>query len=363
VKLWQKAAAVVAGLAVAAGAVAAASADGPQFGEVHGVPHMDHVFVIMMENHGSSQLLSSSNRDTPFIQSLAKTYGLALDYYGVTHVSLPNYIATISGSNWGSNSDNPDQKTLLDHRNLVDQFEAHGVSWKGYMQSLPSPGYTGSFADYTGTPNGPGNALYVLKHDPFLLFPDVYGNPARAADVVPLHQLTSDLAANHAPDFVWITPNVCNDMHGMSGAACPYSNDAQLQQNGDQFVRQWVTAIMHSRAWTGNSAIFITWDENDFASNTGCCDSPMIANPAVNTSSGSGGDLTTASVYGGGHVPMIVIARHGVRGYSNTTPYNHYSLLRTIEQNWNLGYLQNAGDSNQVHSLRAFLVPQHPQQP
>lgn len=133
-KIWQR--------AVAAAALASVSAHPEPPTGPAGAPHVDHVFVIMMENHGASQLLSPSNPNTRFIQAVAGEYGLATNYYGVTHVSLPNYIAAISGSNWGSNSDNPDQKTLLDHTNLVDQLEAHHVSWKAYMQSLPYAGYT-----------------------------------------------------------------------------------------------------------------------------------------------------------------------------------------------------------------------------
>ena len=357
--MWHKAAAAAAGLAVAAAAVVAiagaAAADAPQAANGGNFPHMDHVFVIMMENQTAAEMLDPSNANTAYIRSLAQQYGLARDYYGVTHPSLPNYVAAISGSNWDSNSDDPAQR--FDHQNLVDQLEAHGVSWKGYMESMPSAGYSGEFGGYTASPAAPSNALYVLKHNPFMLFNDIANNPARAANVVPLDQLTTDLASGHAPDFAWISPNVCNDMHGMSGPACPYSDPAQIEQDGNQFVQHWVTAIMQSKAWTGNSAIFITWDENDYSSSTGCCDSPLVPSPQINTATGDGGDVVGASVYGGGNVPMIVVARHGVRGYSNATPYNHYSLLRTIEQNWDLGYLENAGDTNQVDSLRAFLVP------
>ena len=352
------------GAIVAFALPAAASGHGPGHppaapGNNAGFPHMDHVFVIMMENTSYSDLLDPSNTNTTFIQSIANTYGLETNYSGVTHVSLPNYIAATSGSNWGSNSDDVAQAPLFDHTNLVDQFEQSHVSWKAYMEDLPSPGDT-----LTQTSDG----LYVRKHDPFLMYPDVYNNPARANNVVPLTQLTTDLSTNKVPQFVWITPNNCNNMHG-GAASCPFPDSptdqfqTALYQDGDSFLHTWVTAIMHSKAWTGHSAIFVTWDESSFADDapfgpndtSGCCDAPRLPATPPNPSSGGGGDLAGGSVYGGGHVPMIVITRNGHHALTDDTPTNHYSLLQTIEQNWNLPYLGNASDTLQVHSLAPLL--------
>jgi phospholipase C len=326
------------------------------------------VYIIMMENAGYSEVLNPSNTNTSYIQQLAATYGLATDYFGVTHSSLPNYLAATSGSTWGTNNDDTTQKTLLDHENIVDQLEAAHISWKAYMEGLPYPGYLGDSADYTASPGNAGNALYLLKHDPFLLYPDVYNNPARADKVVPLTQLTTDLAHNRVPQFVWITPNICNDMHGMSGPACPYPStgsgpSAQNYQQGNDFLQQWVSAIMSSNAWNRNSVIFITWDEGGYSniapygpeSDAGCCDSPILPNPPVNPVDVSGGDLTGGTVFGGAQVPMIVISGRINHHVTDATPYNHFSLLRTVEDIFHLGYLEEAGDSNEVHSLTPLL--------
>ena len=366
--LRRSAVAATATVALAAGVIlpGVASADAPV---ARGValaspfPHMDHVFVIMMENSSYSSLLSASNPDTTYIQQLAATNGLATDYYGVTHVSTPNYIAAVSGNTWGSNSDDPSQVTAGDfnHVNLADQLDRAGVSWKGYMQSLPSVGFTGASSS---------NGLYVRKHDPFMMFPDVYNDPSRADHVVPLSQLAGDLKTGDVPQFSWISPNVCDDMHG-GAASCPYAASATdpaqatLYKDGNDFLKQWVTAITTSRAWTGNSAIFITWDEGAYAyespygptDTSGCCDSPVLPSQPTDPSTGGGGDLYGGSVYGGGHVPMIVVSRLGARGRTDSIPANHYSLLRTIEANWDLGFLGDAGDSVQVHSLAGLLQP------
>jgi phosphatidylinositol-3-phosphatase len=360
-------AAAVAGACIA-GVVAwaiPASAGGPAPGNVtpasaSAFPHMDHVFVIMMENTAYADLLSPANPHTTFIQSIANTYGLETDYSGVTHVSLPNYLAATSGSTWGSNNDDVNQASLLDHENIVDQLEQANISWKAYMEDLPAPG------DLSATA---ANGLYVRKHNPFLLYPDVYNDPARANNVVPLSQLTTDLSKNSVPQFVWITPNQCNNMHGGVNPDCPYAgapgdhNQQVLWQDGNDFLQNWVTAIMNSKAWTGNSAIFVTWDEGSFADDapfgpndtSGCCDSPILPATPANPATGGGGDLNGGTLYGGGHVPMIVISRNGPRGVTDATPTNHYSLLQTIEQNWGLPYLGNASDTVQVQSLAPLL--------
>ncbi len=347
--------AVVGPIAVSAQPGAAGHAANPAWG---GGSQLDHVFVIMMENTSYSDLLSPSNPNTTFIQHLAATRGLADNYFGVTHVSLPNYIAATSGQTWGSNSDDVNQAPLFNHRNLVDQLQAAGVSWKAYMENLPYPGDT-----VTSTPDG----LYVRKHDPFLMYPDVYNNPARADKVVPLTQLSTDLASGHVPQFVWITPNICNDMHG-GPSACPYPSSptdplqAALYKDGDTFLRTWVGAITHSSAWTRHSAIFITWDEGGFEDQnpygptdiTPGPDSPILPATPVDPTSGNGGDLVGGTPYGGGHVPMIVVAT-GVGHRVDHVFADHYSLLQTIEQNFGLSLLGNAGDTVQVSSLGPLL--------
>jgi phosphatidylinositol-3-phosphatase len=341
-------------VAVSAGTASSSSHSGPS----RGVPPLKHVFVIMMENTSYDDLLSSSNPNTTFIQQLAANNGLATNYFGVTHVSLPNYIATTSGQTWNSNSDDTAQAPLFNHQNIVDQLEAAGVSWKAYMEDLPFPG------DLVGsTPDG----LYVRKHNPFLMYPDVYNNPSRADNVVPLTQLSTDLSTGNVPKFVWITPNICNDMHG-GAPSCPFPSSptdplqAALYQDGDNFLSTWVTAITHSKAWTGHSAIFITWDEGGFEDEAPFGptdirpgpDSPILPATPADPTTGGGGDLAGGTTYGGGHVPMIVVAR-GVGHRIDSTFAGHYSLLQTIEQNFGLPLLGNAGDTVQVGNLSSLL--------
>ncbi len=347
-------AATAAGLALtAAGAAVAAP---PQVSNAggHAARAFDHIYVIMLENHSQSSVIGDPN--APYITHLAKTYAMADNYYGVTHPSMPNYVATIAGDNFGIQDDNDQNVVNLDRQNLVDQLESAHVSWGAYMQDLPA----NKLDRFNPSQSQP---LYAKKHDPFVLFDDVKGNAARMAKVRDYSQLGADLNGPAAPEFVWITPNQCNDMHGGVYAAvpghpetpCAYGstkddeNDAALKQKADDFVKGAVTTIQSSKAWTRRSAIVIVTDENDYTGNldtggwesaAGCCDSPYVA----------AGDKRVAAswpggTYGGGLIPAVVVTGSGPQGIVDHTRYNHYSLLTTIEDNWNLGHLGHAGDT------------------
>ncbi len=357
------------------------------------------IFVIMLENHSQSTVIGDPN--APYITSLANRYGEATNYYGVTHPSQPNYVAAITGQ-LDITRMNDVATNHYSWPNLVDQLESHHKSWGAYMDTLPYAGYTGAiYPDAAALPPS-GAALYTNKHNPFVLMDDVLSSPSRLAQIKPYTSLAADLNSSHAPDFVWISPNQCNDMHGgvfvsVAGhpeTPCPYgssvddANDAALKQKADTFVHSAVDTVRSSRAWTHNSAIFILTDESDFSGTatetdlwadvSGCCDSPGygIAPPlpyGYEFQDNGPGHFWYTGKFGGGKVPAIVLTgnkhdrdgdhghgrghdgdgdRHGV---NDPTPYNHYSLLRTIEQVWDLGYLGYAADSRNVKSMIPLL--------
>jgi hypothetical protein len=294
------------------------------------VKNFKHVFVFMMENTGIEAL--QKNPNAPWINQAIQTTGVAGNYYGVTHPSQPNYIASTAGTTAGVPDDND---VTVNLPNIVDQLEAKKHTWKGYMQGL-------SLCNGDKLAHACGNQLYERKHNPFVSFSDVQSNPARMANVVDLSQLDTDLANNTVPDYSWISPDQCNDMHGRGGGGpsdpCDFSNVQLLIQAGDQFLSTWVGKIMASKAWSGDSAIFITWDESDFTGSPdnfgfgdtrGCCD----ADP------------------GGGHVLTIVINRNANGPSASFQLYNHYSLLSTIENAWNLGCLANTCDTANVKPM------------
>ncbi|HEX2320152.1 MAG TPA: alkaline phosphatase family protein [Streptosporangiaceae bacterium] len=323
---------------------------------------LDRVFIIVLENHSENAVIGDPN--APFITSLAHKYGEAANYFGVTHPSEPNYIAMTSGSNWFINNDNPANR--FDHTNIVDQLEAAHIPWGAYMEALP-PNPLDDFWPSSAAP------LYASKHNPFALYTDVRDDPARVAHIKPYTDLAGDLNSNHAPRFVYIVPDQCNDMHGGVFTAvdghpetpCPFGsanddpNDASLKQKADAFVKGAVGTIMSSRAWTPHSAIFIVADEGDFTGNpvnggwdspAGCCDSPVLpaGDPEISAQWPGG-------VFGGGLVPAVVVDPSGPRHFVDTTNFNHYSLLRTIEDAWHLPELVFASDHAQVPAMDAFL--------
>jgi len=291
-----------------------------------------HVFVIMMENTGIEALLGNPN--APWINNAAATFGLATSYTGVTHPSQPNYIAATAGIQ-GADSDNDE---TLDVPNIVDQLEGNGKTWKAYMQSLSL--CTSKLA------HACGDQLYERKHNPFVTFADVQSSPARMANIVDFSQLSTDLASGNVADYVWISPDQCNDMHGRSTAgACNFGNIPGLISTGDTFLSNTVGAIMSSPAWTGNSVIFIAWDESDFTGSgfqgfgddTGCCD-------AIPTK-------------GGGHVVTLVISHSNHSAVTSGVSYNHYSLLRTIQDGWQLGCLGFTCDTANVPAMGDLTGP------
>jgi hypothetical protein len=374
----------LAGVAVGAAALVGAMAAGPAFahsgaaanGGAHR-PHrgLGHVFIIMEENHARDHVIGDPKM--PFLNKLARKYGQATDYFGVTHTSEPNYIAATSGSNWDVNNDagwyptssNP-AVNHYNHTNIVDELEQHHISWAAYMEAMPKAGYLGDVWPSSS------DQLYASKHNPFILYKDIRDNPARRDQIKPYDALAHDLNSAHAPRYVFISPDQCNDMHGgvydaIQGhpeTPCPYNdtagdaNDEALKAKADAFLRKTVHTIMSSKAWTRNSAIFIAADETDYdgskpqdnyyLSTAGCCDSPVLpaGDPRVNPKWPGG-------VYGGGKVPMIVVTSHGAYHVTDNRPLNHYSMLLTIEEGFGLGKLGFTSDAAQVKPMWPLIYP------
>jgi phosphatidylinositol-3-phosphatase len=329
-RLCISSAVILALMALLAPFAAASSADRSS------LKNFQHVFIIMMENTGYDSLIGNPN--APWINNAAATYGLATNYYGVTHPSQPNYIAATSGSTNGVLNDND---TTINVPNIVDQLEANGKSWRAYMQSLSLCA--------TKLDHACGNQLYERKHDPFVSYQDVQTNPTRMANIVDFSQFSSDLASNNVPDYVWISPDQCHDMHGRASSPsdpCDFSQVQSLIATGDAFLQNTVSAIMNSRAWTGNSVIFITWDESDFTGSgfqgfgddSGCCDS-VPGN-------------------GGGHVVTLTISQSDHSARTSNVAYNHYSMLATVEGGWKLGCLAFTCDTTNVQPMSDLVGPQ-----
>lgn len=252
---------------------AASTADAP-------VPAIDHVVIIMEENKSRQAIVG--NADAPYLNSLMRTYATATHYSGVTHPSLPNYIALTAGTTAGINSDcTPGSHCQAAVTNISDVLEQSGRTWKAYMEDMPAP--------CTAT----NDNLYAVRHNPFMYYPGVRDNTERCNQhVVPFTRLGKDLAA--LPDYTFISPNLCNDMHNCS------------VKTGDQWLAAHVPTILASPAFTKqHSLLVIVWDEDE--------------NRGANN-----------------EVAIVFVGPAAKRGYTATTPYDHYSLLHTIESALNV---------------------------
>src|SRR5712692_9997233 len=247
----------------------------------------EHIVIILMENNGINATYKCGGNCT-YITQLANTYSLAESYSALTHPSLHNYIALTSGDLYGTNITLPPGS--LHASNIVDILEDEGKTWKAYMES-----YHGGCSD--------SGSNYSVNHNPFVKYADVYNNPARCARIVnagsdagnsSTSPLLADLASRSAPDYMWLTPNLCHDMHDCSVSV------------GDKYLANLVPKILNSYTFTTqNAALFLTFDE-------GCCPFPR--------------DYVT-TIWAG---PVVKQA------YKSGQFYDNYSLLSTIESFWSL---------------------------
>ncbi|HEX3664418.1 MAG TPA: alkaline phosphatase family protein [Rhizomicrobium sp.] len=263
--------------------------------------HIKAVFIILMENRnwtGDGNRDIKGNPDAPYINgTLLPMSSYANAYYNPPHIhpSLPNYLWLEAGTNFGILNDGTPREFEQNTTNhLVTQLDSANISWKAYLEDVTGrtcPLKNRGKLDKGGTP------LYAVRHEPFTYFADVTNNLNKHSSYCISHlgrysDLASDIANDALPQYVWITPNICNDMHDRcSGDPVAY---------GDKWLSKNVPPILNSDAYRNGGALFITWDEAD---------------------------------KGDGPIPMIVLspfAKGG--GYSNTIHYTHGSTLRTFQE-------------------------------
>lgn len=208
----------------------------------------------------------------------------------------------IAGSTLGVTDD---ANHNLSQQNLVDLLEAAGVSWKSYNENYSAAANTCNLATTIGSQVCPNQSvkttatsLYARKHNAFVSFTDVQSSPARCNKIVPATQLATDKANNAVPQVAFYVPNQCNDGHDIGVA---YAG---------KFLDTFMTSTFTGNAITGRTLVVITFDENAGA---------------------SGNQIYTALVPFGSMSITV--------GSSDATNFNHYSLLKTIEQNFGTGNL------------------------
>ena len=297
---------------------------GRQVARAASVP--SHVFVIMDEN-----MLVNYAYSLPYIGSLLPLYGAAYNYSAVTHPSLPNYLAITSGQTLSTCGDCSGSVPQFSASNIFFQMQQAGISWGAYAEDLPSDLHEYSNCGQPGYifPN-----CYDAKHFPVVYYSDIMTDPSAIAHIGDLSALQSDLAgpASDVPSFVWITPNLCNDMHSCA------------PQQGDAWLSTFLPQIINSKAFQDGGTILLTWDERGYSSHG------LAAYPMPVT-------FAEAPQTSGGPVGMIVISSRLAAGTQWTQVLSHYSVLRALETAYGLPLLGDAATAPAWTDLPSLLQP------
>ncbi len=238
----------------------------------------ERVFIIVLENEDYDRALSQ-----PYLQFLASIGALFTEFHAIAHSSYPNYLAMVAGSTLGIEDNTPKD---LDARSLVDLFEAAGVTWKVYAENLPSPCFTGHVS-----PDG----LYVRRHEPYISFRAIQSQQAWCGRILNAAQLQADLAQDALPQYSFYVPNLRNDGHD-TGVA-----------HADAWLQGFLAPLLLNPHFSRGTLVIVTFDEN-----------PRARENQIYT------------VFVG---PMVQ------PGVTSRIRYDHYNLLRTIEDNYGLATL------------------------
>jgi acid phosphatase len=271
------------------------------------VPALDHVFLVVLENHGFGEVIG--NPAMPYLNSLANTNGLATAYFADAHPSIPNYFVLTTGN--PETFDDSFNGVITDD-NVVRALTGAGKTWKAYIESLPSTGYT-----------GPDVGTYLKRHNPFAYLNDVVTSSAQMANMVPFSQFSADLTAGNLAGFVYLLPDSQNDAHDCPGGAPTCDDNAKLAA-ADNWLRTNIDPLIKSPHF-GNSVLVITFDEAQSI------------------------DFTN----GGGQVATVLVGPHVKPASRVNTTFQHQSTLRLILDAMQVSDMPGA--SNGAPSMGGFF--------
>jgi phosphatidylinositol-3-phosphatase len=238
-----------------------------------------HIVLVIEENHSYTQI--AGNSKAPYINSLMKQGATFTDYHGVEHPSQANYLDLFSGSNQGVTNDSCPH--TFSSPNLASELIAAHLSFGGYVEDLPSVGYTGCSNRHFWWTWG---VTYARKHCPWINFTNV-----PASGNIPFTSFPHDFSK--LPTIAFVIPNLKHDMHSGSIEAA----DSWLKQNIQPYV-QW--------AKTHDSLLVVTWDEDDDSAKN--------------------------------HIPTFVVGPM-IRPGTYSKEANHFNMLGTIEDLYGLSRL------------------------
>ncbi|KAK0519614.1 hypothetical protein OC842_007391 [Tilletia horrida] len=243
----------------------------------------DRVITIFFENEDASTVLADPNFSAYAQQGIYQS-----NYYATTHPSQPNYIAYISGSTNGCTSDS---NININAKSIADLLDAKRISWGAYAEGLPStPCYTGATS---------GTSSYARKHEPFISFTNIQNNSTRCANIKQSTQFSTDFNNGNLPQFTLYIPDLKND--------------------GTSYAGNWLKGFLNTYLagiQGSNTLLHLVFDEAETYSAPNKIYSALL----------------------GGAVPS------GNVGATDSTQYSHYSMLKTVENNWGLGSI-TTGDS------------------
>jgi hypothetical protein len=323
------------------------------------LPDVEHVWIVVLENKDYEDSFGPDT-EAPFLaRELTRSGQLLQNYYGTSHASLGNYITMVSGQapNPATQGDclvftdifpgvvDGEGQTIgtgcvypPQVKTIANQLDDAGLRWRGYMEDMgntPEAAQTCRHPDLgemDDTQSAREHDQYATRHNPFVYFHAVIDSPTCAANVVPLDRLTEDVASPQTtPNFAFITPDLCNDGHD---ATCADGGPGGLQA-ADAFLRRWVPVILGSPGFSEHGLLVITWDEANITpeSSAACCEQPTGPNTSAPGLIGPGG----------GRTGTVLISPFIEPGSVNETAYNHYGLLRTVEDVFGLPHLGYAG--------------------
>ena len=352
-------------------------------------PPIGHVFVVVLENQPYGNTFGAKS-PALFLKALPQQGALVLNYYGISHESLGNYLALISGQapnkqstldcelfeDFASSGTTPDGQAIgqgcvypREIATLANQLEAAGLRWKGYMEDMGNNPRRESA--HCGHPpiGAPDNTVeaeigdqYATRHDPFVYFHSIIDHPTCARHVINMSALTADLrSVATTPNYLFIVPNLCHDAHdGANGGHCVDGVPGGLV-SADRFLSKLVPEILASPAYRRDGLLIITFDESDLdetvdtrTGNTllsgdgaACCNEQPGPNipPYVPGVVGSWTTMNGPGLIGpgGGRVGAVVLSPFIRPGTVSTVPYNHYAFLKSVEDIFHLKHLGYAG--------------------
>lgn len=324
------------------------------------LPPIGHVFIIVLENKGYDTTFGPNTVAPYLADSLPARGALLRQYYGIGHVSLDNYIAMISGmpptpqtqSDCGRYADFVQTGTAKDGQpigtgcvypahvqTIANQLLAKGLTWKGYMEDMGlNPAREAGRCAHPvlnqldSTERATPTDQYAAKHDPFVYFHAIIDSAEMCREnVVPLTELEPALSdVSTTPNYSFISPNLCHDGHDKP---CRSGETGGLV-SADAFLRHWVPIITGSPAFRKDGLLLITFDEALTLDPSACCNEPTGPNTPR---PGAGGP-------GGGRIGAVLLSPFIKPGTVSDKPYNHYSMLRSMEDIFHLPHLGYAAE-------------------